>query len=142
MKTLRTMMVGLALIAVCGVANAATTSHHGGNAKTEVIDTYVNAIVHGNLNDIDNAIYDDARFYIVHGPRVIISDKSHVLDYLKINEHIDQNCNCKSTVLLDSDEKFVEEVQIQYDAITRTDVITTQLTGDGWKITKVETSFK
>ena len=42
----------------------------------------------------------------------------------------------------DDDLKKVLKVDMKYADYTRTDVITTEHVGAGWKITKVETSFK
>ena len=50
MKTLKAIMMGLALTLAIGVANAAPKTHHTSPSKDEVIDTYLNAIVHGNTD--------------------------------------------------------------------------------------------
>ncbi|MGZ3777504.1 MAG: hypothetical protein ACXVI9_07915, partial [Mucilaginibacter sp.] len=62
MKTLKAIMMGLALTLTIGVANAAPKTHHN-LTKDEVVDTYTNAVVRGDLNGIDNAIDDNAQFY-------------------------------------------------------------------------------
>ena len=137
------MMIGLALVAVCGFANASPkTSTDVNTTKQEVLDTYMNALVHGNLEGISDAIADNARFYVVQGVRVRTTDKKDVLAYLKSNAHIDQNCAFTGTVLSQDDNTLVEKVEMKFKEITRTDVVTAQRTDDGWKITKVETSFK
>jgi hypothetical protein len=141
MKTLKTMMA-LALIAVCGFASASPKTNDGSATKQSVVDTYLNAVVHGNMNGIGNAIDDNAHFYIERGVRVQTTDKRQVLDNLKATANIDQNCECSSTVLKEGDTFLVEKVEMKYNEVTRTDVITAQLSDDGWKITKVETSYK
>ena len=143
MKALKAMMIGLALMAVCGFANATTkTTNDVNTTKQEVLDTYMNALVHGNLDGISAAIDDNAKFYVVQGVRVHASDKKQVLDYLKSNANIDQNCKCSSSTLSQDDNTLVQKVEMKFKEITRTDVITAQRSDDGWKITKVETSFK
>ena len=42
----------------------------------------------------------------------------------------------------DDDEKKVMKVNMKYADYTRTDIVTAEPEGKGWKITKVETSFK
>jgi len=134
--------MALALIAVCGLASASPKTNDGNATKQSVVDTYLNAVVHGNMSGIGNAIDDNAHFYIERGVRVLATDKRHVLDNLKATANIDQNCDCSSTVLKEGDTFLVEKVEMKFDGVTRTDVITAQLSDDGWKITKVETSFK
>ncbi|HTD41829.1 MAG TPA: nuclear transport factor 2 family protein [Mucilaginibacter sp.] len=141
MKTLKAMMMGLALLLVCGITQAAPTSH-GNSTKDEVINTYLNAVVHGKLGGIDEAIDDDAQFNMKRGDRVNTLSKPQVLDALKSNENVDQDCQYTKIVLQDDDQISVLKVDMKYGDYTRTDVITAQHAGSGWKITKVETSFK
>lgn len=141
MKTLRAMMMmGLALLLVCGISQAAPIGH--GNSKDEVIDTYLNAIVHGKLDGVSDAIDDDAQFNMKRGERVSTLTKAQIMDGLKANANIEQDCRCTKSVLQDDDAKKILKVDMKYVDYTRTDVITAERAGSGWKITKVETSFK
>ena len=140
MKTLRAMMMGLALLLACGISQAAPIGH--GNSKDQVIDTYLNAVVHGKLVGVDDAIDDDAQFYMKRGERVNTLSKSQVLDALEANANVEQDCQCTKSVIQDDELKKVLKVDMKYADYTRTDVITAEPAGSGWKITKVETSFK
>jgi hypothetical protein len=141
MKTLKAMMMGLALLVFCGVANAGVKVSHN-PTKDEVVDTYVNAVTKGDLSGIDNAIDEDAQFNTMRGDHVNTLNKGQLLDYLKDNANTKQDCKCTSSVMLDTDDKYVKKVVMQYGDITRTDLVTAERAGEGWKITKVETSFK
>ncbi|MGN6641339.1 MAG: hypothetical protein ACTHJ8_20680 [Mucilaginibacter sp.] len=140
MKTLRIMMVGLAMIVICGAANATGKLYN--NTKDDAINTYLNAVVHGKVNGLDDAIDEDAQFNTIRGDRVNTLNKIQMVDYLKNNANVEQNCKCSESVMMDTDDKFVKKVDMQYDGFTRTDVITAERAGSGWKITKVQTSFK
>lgn len=142
MKTLRTLVMGLALLLACGMTQAASVKSHDNATKDEVINTYLNAIVHGKLDGINNVIDDDAEFKMKRGNNVNTLSKPQILDALKANESIEQNCQCTKTVVQDDTEMSVLKVEMKYDDFTRVDVITAQRAGNGWKITKVETSFK
>lgn len=142
MKTLRAMMMGLALLLVCGASQAATLFSRGNLTKDDVMNTYLNAVVHGKLNGVDNAIDDDAEFNMKRGDKINTLHKSQLLNAIKSGENIEQDCQCTKTTLQDDDEKSVLKVDMKYPDFTRTDVITAQHIGGGWKITKVETSFK
>lgn len=141
MKTLKAMMIGLAFLLVCGVASAAKPANHN-STKDEVIDAYLNAVVHGNLEGIDNAIDDDAQFNTVRGEHTNTLNKGQLIDYLKASAGAQQDCKCTATVVQDTDDIFIKKVDMNYGDFTRTDVITAQRVGNGWKITKVQTSFK
>ena len=141
MKTFKAMMMGLALLLVCGISQAAPIGH-GNATKDEVIDTYLNAVVHGKLDGVSNAIDDDAKFYTKRGDLVNTLTKSQILEAMQASANIEQQCQCTKSVLQDDNEKKVMKVDMKYGDYTRTDVITAEPAGKGWKITKVETSFK
>ncbi|HVW14606.1 MAG TPA: hypothetical protein VHB54_12300 [Mucilaginibacter sp.] len=144
MKTFRSIALGLAMLVSGSTVYAASVTHHE-ISKDEVVGTYINAIVHGsNLKDADQAIADDAQFFTIRGTgtRVDALTKKQVMDYLKSNASLNENCECTSTMLKDDDNTFVEKVQMKYKTVTRTDVITAERDGNDWKITKVETSYK
>lgn len=141
MKTLKAMMMGLALLLVCGISQAAPISH-GNSTKDQVIDTYLNAVVHGKLDGVSDVIDDDAQFAIKRGERINTLTKAQIMDGLKANANVEQDCQCTKSVMQDDDLKKVLKVDMKYADYTRTDIITAEPVGAGWKVTKVETSFK
>jgi Putative lumazine-binding len=142
MKILKKMMMALAVMFTCGVSYAASSHSTKNPTKDEVINTYLNAVVHGKLAGIDDAINDDAQFTMTRGERVNTLNKRQILENLKSSENIEQGCQCTKTVVQDSDDMTTQKVEMKYDDFTRTDVITAQRVGRGWEITKVDTSFK
>jgi hypothetical protein len=141
MKTLKAMMMGMALLLICGASQAKSLISPN-NSKDQVIDTYLNAVVHGKLAGIDDAIDNEAQFDMRRGNNVNTLTKAQIISSLKANENIEQDCQCTKTVVRDDDDMKVIKVDMKYNDFTRTDVITTEHAGSGWKITKVETSFK
>ena len=142
MKTLKSIMLGMALILVSVAVNANPRSYDKKPTKQEVIDTYLNAVVHGKLDGINNAIDDEAQFNMQRGSNVNTLNKQQILNSLKSSENIEQDCTCTKSVVQDSDDTNVLKVEMKYGDFTRTDVVTTQRGPGGWKITKVDTSFK
>jgi hypothetical protein len=142
MKTLKAMVMGLALLLVCGVSQAASVTNHNNSTKDEVIDAYLNAVVHGKINGLSDIVDDEAQFNMKRGSSVNTLNKSQILNSLKSSENVEQDCQCTKTVMQDSEDMSVIKVDMKYNDFTRTDVITAQRIGNGWKITKVETSFK
>lgn len=133
--------MGMTLLLICGVTNAATSTHNY-LTKDEVIDTYLNAVLHGKLTGINNAIDNDAQFTMTRGDNMKSMNKQQVMEGLKSTENIEQDCKSTTTVIQDDDEICIRKVDMKYGDYTRTDVITAQHVGNGWKITKVETSYK
>jgi hypothetical protein len=142
MKTLKAMVMGLALLLVCGVSQAASVTGHNATTKDEAVDTYINAVVHGKIDGINDVIDDDAKFNMTRGDNVNTLSKPQVMNGLKLNENIEQECQCTKTVMQDNDDMSVIKIDMKYNDFTRTDVITAQRSGKEWKITKVDTSFK
>lgn len=141
MKTLKSIVMGFALLIICGAANAANKTNDKGPGKDEVIDTYLNAVVHGKLDGIDKAIDDGAHFNMTRGDNVNSLSKQQLLRSLKSTENIEQDCKCTSSVVRDENDICVRKVQMNYGDFTRTDLITAEREGKGWKITKVDISY-
>jgi hypothetical protein len=141
MKTLKKMLMGMALLFAFGTAGAATASGLK-PTKDAVFNVYLNAVVHGKLNGIDDAIDDDAEFNFIRGDNVNRISKQQIINSLKSVENIEQNCECTKTVVQDSDDVSMLKVEMKYADFSRIDVITAQRAGNGWKITKVDTSYK
>lgn len=140
MKTLKATVMGVALLFVCALSQAAPAAHN--LSKEEVLDTYLNAVVHGKTAGIDDAIDDDATFYMKRGDNVNTLTKSQIISALKANENIEQDCNCTKTVIQNDDDISKIKVEMKYNDFTRVDVITTTHSGNKWLITSVETSYK
>ncbi|GAC1561640.1 MAG: hypothetical protein NVS3B13_32480 [Mucilaginibacter sp.] len=135
------MLMGLALLFAFGTAVAAT-AYGSKPTKDEVFNTYLNAVVHGKLTGFEDAVDDDAQFNIIRGDNVNTISKQQVINSLKLSENVDQNCECTKTVVQDTDNMSVLKVEMKYVDFSRVDVITAERAGKGWKITKVDTSYK
>jgi hypothetical protein len=139
---LRALIVALSLLLVCIMANASPKPVRP-FTKDEVINTYLGAVVHGRMNDIDYVIDNDAEFNITLRDNVTKLNKTKMLNYLKSTEDIEQDCTCSTWVVQDiEDGTFTKRALMEYNGFTRTDVITVKLIHNNWKITKVKTSFK
>lgn len=141
MKTLRSFVMGMALLLVCAMVNAAPKEGSSALGKDEVVTVYLNAVVHGKLAGVDNAIDSDAQFDIMRGNDVNSMDKDQMLASLKANENIEQDCKCTNEVVQEDDDNSVHKVTMKYADFTRTDMITSQRQGKGWKIVKVTTTY-
>jgi hypothetical protein len=141
MKTFKKMILALVILLTAGAAYSATPSTHA-PTKDDVINTYLNAVIHGKVAGVEDVIDDDAQFNMLRGSNVNTLNKRQILAALKSSENIEQNCQCTKTVIQDMDDINTVKVEMKYADYIRTDVITAQQGGNGWKITKVDTSFK
>lgn len=135
-------MMALGILLTAGISFSATASATA-PTKDEAINSYLNAVIHGKFAGVENAIDDDAEFNLIRGGNVVHRlNKGEILNSLRSSENIDSDCQCTKTIVQDSDDISTLKVEMKYADFTRIDVITAQHAGDGWKITKVDTSFK
>lgn len=143
MKTLKTLAMALVLLVAGATANAAKNHEQKNLNKDEVINTYVNAITKGDLTGLDNAIDDNAQFNMKRGDAVNTANKQQMMEYIKSVPAIGSDCKCTNTVVKDEgDGSAVIKVEIKYNDVVRTNVITVERKFGSWKITNVDTSFK
>jgi len=141
MKTLKSIMMGAALVAVCGIANAA--------AKTDVpltedytINTYINATTKGDLSGINTVVDNGAKFSLLQDKKVVSYTKQEELAFLKSNKNVQLDCTTSTNVVENNADNAVVEVDMKYNDHTRADFVTMVNTDAGWKITDVYSVFK
>src|SRR5471030_2308254 len=83
MKTLKTIVMGLALLMVCAITKAATRTPHTDDSKDGVINTYLNAVIHGKLTGLNDAIADEAQFNIMRGSNTNTLSKNQIMAAFK-----------------------------------------------------------
>jgi hypothetical protein len=142
MKTLKSLILGLSLLIVCGVAKASENPAEGTVSKNYAINTYVDAMTRGRLNGLNDVLDQGAKFSMLRGKNVISFTKKQMLDYLNTNKNVEQNCTTNTAVVESNDDISVVKVDMQFDGFVRTNYITLANTGSGWKITNVYSVFK
>ena len=141
MKTLKSMLAGIALLFICVAAYAITKTKPDKLTKDEVVKIYVDAITSGNVSNLNNVLSDDLQFDIQRGQNVNTLNKNQLIDYLKNNTVSDPSVKTTTTVEQGDDNSSVVKVEFKYDGYTRTDEVTLYKTR-GWLITKVVSVFK
>ena len=141
MKTLKSMLAGIALLFICVAANATVKTVNEKSPQTDVINTYIDAIAHGKITNLDNVLGDDMQYNMQRGENVNTLNKQQLLDYLKNYSSANSTVTANTTVITDEDDLYVVRIDFKYDDVLRSDVVTVSKAG-GWQITKVVTSFK
>jgi len=141
MKTLKTITLGLIMVAAFASAKAYTIA---GNELTvnHAVNTYVNALAHGQMSDMDAVIDQNAKFSMLRGTKVLSLTKDQVIEAVKDNENIDQQCTVSTSISESNNDITIVKVDMKYSTFTRTNYVTLANTGNGWKITNVYSVFK
>jgi malic enzyme len=141
MKTLKSIMLGAALLAVAGVANAAKPTKVP-LTEDQVVNTYVDAMTQGNIDNISSVLADNAKFDLLETKGVVSYSKQEMVANFKENKGVQQDCITTSSVVENNPDNAVIEVDMKYNDHTRSNFVTVVNTDDGWKITNVYSIFK
>ena len=130
MKTLKTIIMGLALMAVCGIANAKILTNGENLTKNHAINTYVDAMTRGKVDGLNDVLAKTAAFSMLRGKEVLSFSKKQMVDYL-------QKSGVKFGADLNANTSFNETV---YQLPIPTD--TAAIFNNGFKIGEGVRTFK
>jgi hypothetical protein len=137
MKTVKSIVLGLALLVVSTIANAANKPA-AVLTKNDVLNIYVNAVVHGKLDGLDAVLDNNIKFITQRGDNETVLNKKSVLESLKASENMEQGCTYTTTIVKDTKNGMVVKLEMKYGDYVRTNLITISTSGTDFKITKVE----
>jgi hypothetical protein len=138
MKALKSIMLGLALLVVSTVANALPNQTTGVLTKEDVLNTYVNAVIHGKIDGLESILSKDVQYVITRGEKEYTLDKKRILESFKPSENVEQGCTYKTSVMDETDKTMVVKLIMKYDTYVRTNLITISMNHSDFKITKIE----
>jgi hypothetical protein len=141
MKTLKTIILGLALIAICGAAKA-TDNNDDMATPNHAINTYIDAMTRGKLQGLNDVLDKTAEFSLLRGKSVITADKKEMLEYFELNKNVEQTCTTSTSMIENNDNIAIVKVDMKYSDFVRSNYVTIARTGAGWKITSVYSTFK
>jgi hypothetical protein len=133
-------MLGLAMLAMCGVVKA-NTNDNVKLTQTYAVNTYVDAMTRGRLNGLNDVLDNSASFSMVRGKQVLSFSKKQMLDYFKTNRNTEQICITSTSVVESNANIAIVKVDMKYSDFTRSNYVTIANTGNGWKITNVYSTF-
>ncbi|GAA4330060.1 hypothetical protein GCM10023149_35110 [Mucilaginibacter gynuensis] len=139
MKTLKSIILGLALIIVTNVVKADDVAKL---TKDYAVATYIDALAHGKVEGLNDVFDSSAKFSMMRGNKVLSFSKKQMVDYLKTTENTEQECKVSSSTVENNGEVAIVKVDMQYNGFTRSNLVTVSNTGSGWKITAVHSVFK
>ena len=138
MKTLKSIMLGLALLFAFGAAKA-TDKPAQALSKNDVLEMYTNAVIHGKIDGVENILANDVEYNMYRGEKLFTMNKQSILNSFKASENVEQVCKYTTAIVEDNEDGMVVKLTMKYDTYVRTNLITISLKRSDWKITKIET---
>ena len=109
------------------------------DAKSIMI-TYVNAITLG-MDEYNKYLFADD-FEYKNSVNNDSFNKKEYLKFLNSSKGLKFNCRSEYKILDQTGNSCIAKAMLKFDNFTRIDIITLQLTNDGWKISKVITNYE
>lgn len=142
MKTFRTLMIAVALFTVCTAAEATIHTDEANMSKNFAINTYIDAMTRGRSTGMNEVLDPTVKFTMLRGKKVLSFSKKQMLDYLKADKDVEQNCTTDTEILQNDADQSVVKVDMKFDGFVRSNYVTLANTGNGWKIINVYSVFK
>lgn len=120
-------------------AKAPTNPLKDYNAK-KIALTYVEALTMGNIEFNKHLFTKDFTYENAANNQVV--NKRQYLDFLKANKGLVYDCKTSYELLDQVGKASIAKATMKYDNFTRVDFITIQQTEDGWKVSKVVTTYQ
>ncbi|WP_295767829.1 nuclear transport factor 2 family protein [uncultured Mucilaginibacter sp.] len=141
MKTLKSLVAGLALLVIANVVKA-EEPNVARLTKSYAVSTYVNMMTRGLNAGLSDVFESNAKINILRGKQVLSFSKAEMLTFAGDNKNIQQNCTTSVTEVESNADMAIVKVDMKYEKFTRTNYVTIANTGEGWKITNVYSVFK
>ena len=139
--TLKTAIIALLLTVTYNFTKAATPNANEKLTMRYAIAAYVDAFAHGHFNGLAEVIDDSAKFSQTRGQKILSFSKNDILESLKGQQNVEQNCKTTSRIVENTGNLVVYKVQMKYENFARLNYVTMTDTGAGWKITNVSSVF-
>lgn len=142
MKTLKSLITGVCLFLACTAAKANTNTKDDRTATPNTaLETYINAIGHGDVKNLDQVIDESATFSMLRGKNVVSYDKNEILNFYNESKGHEQNCVIRTSFVNRSATVTIARVDMKYENFVRSNYVTLSRVGNSWKITNVYSVF-
>lgn len=128
----------LLLISLSSFASAPLNPVKDFSAK-KIVTLYLAAIANGQGEFNKHILADD--FEYRNSVNNTSFNKKEYAKFLKANDNISYNCKTHYTVLDETSNTCIAKTTMKFEKFTRVDYITLQRSKDGWKVSKVVTTY-
>src|ERR1700710_624291 len=129
MKTLRTLLIGVALFTVCTAAKATIHTDEATMSKNFAVNTYIDAMTHGKSAGMSEVLDPTVKFSMLRGKQVVSFNKKDMLDFLETTKNVEQACTTNTQVIENDADQSVVKVDMKFDGFVRTNYVTLANTG-------------
>jgi hypothetical protein len=142
MKTLRSIALSLALLAVNNIPKAHADPDYKKLTKNYAVSTYVDAIAHGEIKGLRDVLNSGIKFSLVRGKALKNFTKDEIMAYFAANENLEMKCTTSSTTIESNDGLAVVKVDMHFDDFLRSDYLIITNSDKGWTITNIYSVFR
>lgn len=140
MKTLKTIVLGLALVIGFGTAKANIPTDKK-LTQNYAINTFIDAMTRGKLDGFNDVLDNTMKFSQLRGKTVLSFSKKEMLTFMETNKNVEQICTTSTSIVQQDSNIEVVKVNMNYGGFMRTNYVTVANTGNGWKIVDVYSVF-
>ena len=141
MKTLKTITAAFLMV----LSFSAFADDDKNSEKLQMnyaLKTYIDAVAHGKIQNLPEVLDKDIKFTTTRGERIINHKKSEMLNVMKHNENVEQNCTTEFSIIESNPTISVVKVVMKYQDFSKVTYLNLANTTKGWKITNVSSSIQ
>ncbi|WP_207426084.1 nuclear transport factor 2 family protein [Pedobacter sp. SYSU D00535] len=140
MKTLRTVLAAVLMV----LSFSAFATDDSKNEKLQLdhaVNTYIDAMVHGNIKGLYKVLDADVKFTLTVREKIRNYGRQAMMSHLKNIENVEQNCSTSVEVLDITPTQAVVKVRMEYSGFSRINFVTIANSSNGWKITNISSAI-
>ncbi|MEO6149197.1 MAG: nuclear transport factor 2 family protein [Mucilaginibacter sp.] len=137
---MKTNFIMLCLVCVFAATSlfAKTTDPKNAVAYNALVTDYISCHMNSDAKKLSRILCDDASFKIPRGENLILQNKANLVDQMRKEAGIQQNCESNYQLLAESDAMVIAKVDFTYGSSTQTNFLVIEKNADKvWKITQV-----
>ncbi|GHE28643.1 nuclear transport factor 2 family protein [Sphingobacterium griseoflavum] len=138
-KTCATIATALLLISSCFAFSADKKNPLKNLESAKIITTYLEATTLGSI-ELNKYLFAED-FQYRNSINKDVYNKKQYLEFLKAHKGVTFNCKTSYEILDQSGKACVAKATMQFKHFTRVDYITLNQDEDGWKVSKVVTTY-
>jgi hypothetical protein len=139
---MKTRIFKVFLISLLAALSIKTYAETVPDSFTQIVSDYIDCHINCNYKKLRTIMNDDAAFKIPRAEAVIVQTKSDMVDQMKSNKGVKQDCQASFQVVAKSTSLAMVRVDFEYGNCTQQNFLVLEKNADKeWKITQVYKIF-
>src|SRR5690606_18852632 len=139
--SIRSIIAAIIVITSSAFANAATTDKNLNTAES-TIHEYIDGITLGRTENLEELFTENFKRNTAGKGVVHSHTKAQVINFLKQNKNLKQNCKTQYNVIEQSAQFALAQIEMKYPDFTKVEYVQLCREGNGWKINQVTTTYR